>query len=269
MRTTAVDAVGLSRSESGKRRLLSVRGEPFLIADWDRALMVHYEVDPADLRKIVPFKLDLRNGSSFVTLVAFTLNGMRLRWGGRLGRWLLKPIASHPFLNVRTYVQRDEETGIFFLAEWLSNPLSVTLGPRLFGLPYRRGTLSYHHAWERGSLSGNVSDVSGGGSLTYQAALTVPSTFEPCQPGSLAEWLMERYTAFTCVRANCGFFRVWHPPWNQTPLTVKVTESVLLAQAWPFFREAQYIGANFSPGLPDVWMGRPHQIRGNSISGCA
>ena len=231
--------------------------------------MIHYQVDPAELRKIVPFQLDLCNGRGFVTLVAFTLNGMRLRWGGRLGRWLLKPIASHPFLNVRTYVQRDDETGIFFLAEWLSNPLSVALGPRLFGLPYRRGRLNYHHTWETGSLSGKVSDVSGGGSLTYQASLAVPSTFEPCQPGSLSEWLMERYAAFTCVRARSGFFRVWHPPWNQAPLSVKVTENSLLKQAWPFFREAEYVDANFSPGLRDVWMGRPQQIRRYSVSGCA
>ena len=108
------------------------------------------------MQRQIPFQLDLYEGRAFVSIVAFTLLRMRPRVGGRLGEWLFKPIASHDFLNVRTYVRHAGEPGIFFLAEWLSNPLSVRLGPRTFGLPYRFGHLSYAHNHADGEILGTV-----------------------------------------------------------------------------------------------------------------
>src|SRR6266404_7917790 len=93
-------------SEAARRRLLSVPGEPMFIADWDRSLMIHYEVDGVALQRKVPFELDLWNGRAFVSLVVFTLCGMCPRLGGRVTALLLKPIATHEFLNVRTYVRQ-------------------------------------------------------------------------------------------------------------------------------------------------------------------
>ena len=94
--------------------------------------------------------------TGFVSLVAFTLVRMRPRIGGKLGEWLLKPIATHEFLNVRTYVRHRGEPGIFFLAEWLPNRLSVLLGPRSFGLPYRHGRLRYTHSRDGSIVRGSV-----------------------------------------------------------------------------------------------------------------
>src|SRR5438105_955225 len=66
----------LTPSEAAQRRLLSVPGEPLFVADWERALMIHYQVDPEELQRVVPFELDLHEGRAFVTLVAFTLRRM-------------------------------------------------------------------------------------------------------------------------------------------------------------------------------------------------
>ena len=136
-----------TRSGTARERLLSVAGEPLFIADWERVLMLHFEVEPEALQRVVPFELDLRAGRAFISAVAFTMRGMRPRVGGRFAAWLLKPIATHEFLNVRTYVRHRGEFGIYFLAEWLPNRLSVALGPRLFGLPYRSGRFHYHAAY--------------------------------------------------------------------------------------------------------------------------
>ncbi|TDJ54766.1 MAG: DUF2071 domain-containing protein, partial [Planctomycetota bacterium] len=51
--------------------------KPFFIADWSRALFVHYAVDPAVLQPLVPLPLDLRDGHAYVSLVAFTMRGLR------------------------------------------------------------------------------------------------------------------------------------------------------------------------------------------------
>jgi len=65
---------------------------------------------------------------------------------------------------------------------------------------------------------------------------------------------MERYTAFTKARNKARFFRVWHLPWQQQAVEIDVTERSLLETNWEFFRQAQLAGANYSPGLKEVWM---------------
>jgi uncharacterized protein YqjF (DUF2071 family) len=238
--------------------MLAKAGEPLFLARWDRAVFIHYEADPVILQREVPFPLDLREGRAFVSLVAFTLLRMRPRRGGRLAEWLFKPIASHEFLNVRTYVQHGGEPGIFFLAEWLSNPLSVRLGPRSFGLPYRFGHLRYAHAAGEGAIFGTVKAREG--QLGYRAQITA-ANFDPGETDSLTEFLLERYTAFTCQRERRRLFRVWHEPWPQTPIDIEVTADDLLPSTGNWWRSGLYIGANYSPGV-EVWMGRPHPISG-------
>jgi uncharacterized protein YqjF (DUF2071 family) len=243
-----------------RKRLLSRRGEPLFVADWDRALFIHYEVDPATLQRDVPFPLDLREGKAYVSLVAFTLRDLRLRFGGRLGRWLFKPIATHEFLNVRTYVQDRGEPGIFFLAEWLANPLSVMLGPRTFGLPYRLGRIDYRHQHEAGSLSGSVSGIHEGCAFHYQAELPAHASFDAVAGGSLDDFLVERYTAFTARGARRSFFRIWHEPWLQSPVDIAIHDDALLRTTWNWFGDCRVAGANYSPGARRVWMGRSRRI---------
>ena len=246
-----------SLSAAARRRMLQTPGEPLFYASWDQAVMIHYEADPDALQRCVPFELDLRDGRAFVSLVAFTLRRMRPRRGGRIGEWLVKPIATHEFLNVRTYVRANDEPGIFFLVEWLSNRLSVPLGPPVFGLPYRYGRIKYLHDSPAQEISGRVEAK--GGSFSYRGQ-TVSAELAPCESGSLTEFLMERYTAFTWSgRGPRRLFRVWHEPWPQTPLDIEVTASDLLGVTGQWWDTAEYLGANYSAGV-EVWMGRPHRI---------
>lgn len=247
-------------SDAARHRIHGTAGEPLFYADWLRAVFIHYEADPEALQREVPFELDLDDGRAFVSLVAFTMRDMRPRIGGRLAAWLLKPIATHEFLNVRTYVRHRGETGIYFLAEWLSNPLSALLGPLTFGLPYRLGRLQYHHAHETGDLHGIVSEPNNSPRLEYVAKITPDPRFQPCTPDSKDEFLMERYTAFTERSGARRFFRIWHPPWPQAPAQIRMVDESLLIANWPWLKSAKLIGANFSPGVRQVWMGRPHHF---------
>jgi uncharacterized protein YqjF (DUF2071 family) len=247
-------------SAVARARMLRKRGEPLLTADWDRVLMIHYEVEPAALRPFVPFPLDLRDGRAYVSLVAFTLRDMKPARGGKATEWLFRPIATHGFLNVRTYVRVGNEAGIYFLTEYLDNLLSLHLGPPLFGLPYRPARLDYRHEWEDAAIGGRVSDAAAGTVLEYASHVSPRATFTTSAAGSLTEWLMERYTAFTAYYRNRRLFRVWHTPWMHAAVPVTVLDDSLLRARWPWFAKARIIGANFSPGLKNVWMGRPHRL---------
>lgn len=254
-----------TRSAEAHQRMRSRPGEPLFIGDWLNVVMIHLEVAAGALQAVTPFTLDLWERRAFVTLVAFTLRGMHPRFGGRWGRWLFRPLATHRFLNVRTYVRQDGEAGIHFLAEWLDSRLAVQFGPRVFGLPYRLGRIEYQNEWQPGGLCGRVADARSGAALVYRADLEsgVP-VLAACDAGSLDEWLMERYTAFNCRRGRRLFFRVWHEPWPQVPVGVRLVDRRLLTAQWPLFGEAQVAGANYSPGVRAVWMGWPHRLGGGA-----
>ncbi len=250
------DALRETRRES----LLPPRFEPLFIGDWTHALFIHYEVDAAVLQNEVPFELDLWNGKAFVSLVAFSLRRLRPRFGGRLVELLFKPISSTRFLNVRTYVRHRNESGIYFIAEFLSNALCVPLGPPTFGLPYRFGRLIYRHGPEDRIIEGTVQTAEGSKSFSWQAALAPHAEFQPCKRETLDAFLLERYAAFTCCRNKRRLFRIWHPPWPQRPVEVAVRKEGLLATTGEWINRARLIGASYSPGVSDVWMGRPERI---------
>ncbi len=252
-------------SDEGRRRILAVRGNPLFLCDWERAVFVHYEVDPEVLQREVPFELDLREGRAYLSLVGFTMRDMRPRSGGWPAAMLFKPIATHEFLNVRAYVKHEGEPGIYFLAEWLPNRISRLLGPTIFGLPYRLGTLDYRHEHEKGFLRGRVtgSDKS---QLEYVAEVDPATQFRPCDEGSRDEFLMERYTAFTARGSRRRKFRIWHPPWPQAPIEIEIKNDELLRKSWHWFSDARFVGANYSPGFEDIWMGRPQRLRAQHVA---
>jgi uncharacterized protein YqjF (DUF2071 family) len=248
-------------SEEGRARLLSCRGEPLFLAGWERALFIHFEVDAERLQRDVPYPLDLRDGRAYVSLVAFTMREMRFRVGGKFFSWMLKPIATHEFLNVRTYVKHGDDPGIYFLTEWLSNWLSVQLGPLLYGLPYHYAKINYQHRQEDedGGFFGLVEGAKQ--RFEYRGAFAEGRELKPAEKGSPDEFLMERYTAYTAHGAARRFFRIWHPPWPQARVNVEIIDDSLLKGAWPWFEGARLAGANYSPGFNEVWMGRAHRIR--------
>lgn len=243
--------------EIARERFLLREGKPLFLGDWLRAAFIHYEIDPAILQPHIPFPLDLRDGKAYVSLVAFTMNRLRPRIGGKCSEFLFKPIATHEFFNVRTYVCHNGEPAIYFIAEWLSNWLSTQLGPLTYGLPYRFARIDYQHQHEERSIDGTVRmDTK---QFAYQSE-TNGADFARCPEGSLSEFLLERYTAFTSSGNTRRLFRIWHEPWLQQPIEMEVHDQGLLTCAGEWFQHAKLIAANYSPGVHDVWMSQPHRV---------
>jgi uncharacterized protein YqjF (DUF2071 family) len=231
---------------------------PLFLADWIDAVFVHFAVEPADLQPQIPFELDLFDGRAYLSLVAFTQRKLRPCFGGRLTQWLSGPIAEHEFLNVRTYVRVHGEPAIHFIVEWIPNRLAIILGPPTYGLPYRFGQIEYRAGVEGDEFEG---DVTADGRLSYRAMIPGDAPMEPAAPESLDEFLLERYTAFTCCRGVARRFRIHHAPWPQAPLELRLTEDSLLQNSGVWPRSTRFIGASFSPGVHDVLIGWPQRIR--------
>ncbi len=250
-----------SSSAIARQRFERLEGWPLFHSDWMRALFIHYEVDRDMLQAQIPFELDLHEGRAIVSLVAFTMQGLRLPIAGRLGALLTAPGATHGLLNVRTYIKHAGEPGIYFMTEWIPNRLSILIGPRTYGLPYRYGKLDYHHDHEDGQLSGTVTPGGNCGRLVYEAHVAPDASYEPCAEETLSHFLLERYTAFTKWRKRARLFRIWHEPWLQTHPDVTILDDSALAASGSWHGAARLIGANYSPGVHPVWIGRPHSVQ--------
>ncbi len=208
--------------------------------------MIHFEIAPGRLQPSVPFDLHTFRGRAYVTLVLFRLERMRTPACQWLSRQVLRPISDHWFLNVRTYVKHQGEPGIYFITEWLENRLAVLLGPLTYGLPYHLARFK------------NSTVTTPFGGLHYQTT-TSNENYKPSQPGSLDEFLLERYAAFTQLRGKPHVFRIRHEPWQQRRVEVELGDTELLKKTEPWFRHAEQSCAHQSPGLIGVELSRPLQ----------
>jgi hypothetical protein len=228
---------------------------PALLADWDDVTFVHYAVAPAELQEHVPFQLDLFEGSAYISLVAFTQRHLRPRIGGRLAAALAAPLASHPFLNVRTYVRHQGRQAIYFLCEWIPNRLATWIGPALYGLPYRLGRLSYQY--DRLPEAAHHDVNAGGARLVFDAFPASDASPAQAAPGTLDAFLLERYLAFTRCRGRDAGFRVDHAPWMQRRATVLIRETQLLKQTGVQWDYARPVSCHYSEGARCVGLGPP------------
>lgn len=239
-------------SDAAHKRLLSIRGDPFLFADWERILFLHFAITPELLSPFVhpPLELDLREGQAQVSLVAVTMRKFRPARPLSFA-WALVPIPCQTFLNFRTYVRHRDEPGALFLWGWLSKPAPLIFPT--FDLPCTFAKIAYRHDLESGQLSGNVDAASG--RFEYCATISHKVTFGPCAPDSLAEFAMERYTGFFCRGGQTKIFRAWHPRWLQTGADIRIKDTSLVTNKFSWFKRAQFVGAHFAPGFKQVSLG--------------
>jgi uncharacterized protein YqjF (DUF2071 family) len=227
-------------------------------ADWLRVVFIHIRVRPDELQPLVPFELDTFRGDAYVSLVAFTQARLRPAGFGRIGEILSAPVACHEFLNLRTYIRHDDRAGIFFLGEWIPNRLAVLIGPRTYGLPYRLGRLDSRCHTSDGRLGGAVR--SGRRSFLYRGAFDPYSPWQLAAPGSLDDFLLERYHAFTWQGTLGRTFHVSHAPWSIKPVRVQLFQTSLFDGWGPLSDRICPVAAHVSPGVTDVMISAPNRM---------
>jgi hypothetical protein len=75
----------------------------------------------------------------------------------------------------------------------------------------------------------------------------------------MTEMGKQRYSAFSARGGRHRLFRIWHPPWRRAACDARLDDLSLLAGE-PWMALAEPAGACYSPGLEDVWVGRPRRF---------
>ena len=234
------------------------------VADWEDFVFLHYALPAAELAFHIPYPLDTLDGRAFISFVSFRLERMRpARACGlpaAISRILLRPISNHQFLNLRTYVRGPAGPGIHFIAEWIDNHLSARVGPGAYGLPYRCAEMQRTDLTSGGLRHIHVRDEETAQSASFVVPMRPDRAAGPVTAGSLDEFLLERYRAYTHQEGTGRWFLVKHPAWEAAPFTLARTNTALQEKLYPWFQHAMFIGGHLAAGFRDVGMGPPHTL---------
>ena len=238
------------------RTRLERDGGAVALTDWRSTVFLHFAVPPGALQPSIPFPLDLHDGMAYVSIVSFDQRNFRLPAGGPLAH-LVHFIGSNLFCNLRTYVQVRGEPGVFFMTEWVPNPLGAVAAPIYPVLRYRLARLKYQTQGDRTRRTVFAQQ----GQMTLEAEIPRAARLTLAEPGSVAEFCLERYTAFARSPFGDTRFHIWHHPWDQTDILGELSDDRLLAIR-PWYAEAIPAGAQYSPGITGVRIGLPKLLRG-------
>ena len=170
---------------------------------WRDLLFAHWALRPEDLRPHIPRELTLETyeGRAYIAVTPFLMD-MGARGLPMLWRDL-------PELNVRTYVTVDDRPGVFFFSLDIASALA-TFGARVgYGLPYflaRMQATRYNR-----SIRYSSSRVAN--RAEFRARYRSVSPPAQAQPGSLEEFLVERYSLYVAERGKVYRADIDHVPW--------------------------------------------------------
>jgi uncharacterized protein YqjF (DUF2071 family) len=185
---------------------------------WLDLLFIHYEVDAALLRKVLPagLALDVFAGKAWIGVVPFRMEGVTKR-----GWPAPSSLCDFAEINVRTYVRRGGKAGVWFLSLDVVNPLVAAFARTFFHLPYFSARMqvkkqgdSVHYSVRRGERRFDA---------IYSGGVPAPSA-----PGSFAHWATERYCLYSTSgmgRLFCG--EVQHPKWPLQSARLELSENTM------------------------------------------
>lgn len=192
---------------------------------WLNLLFAHWRVDESSLRRLVPpeFEVDVRDGSAWIGVTPFVLTGLRIR-----GMPPLPRLSTFPELNVRTYVTHEDKPGIFFFSLDAGSRVIVAAARRLYLLPYYFARMRVLHSGHRINYASKRQD-SRGPDATFAASYEASGNARQAEPGSLIEFLVERYCLYT-VDAEGKPLRgdIHHPPWRLRDGRAEIPDNTML-----------------------------------------
>ena len=151
------------------------------------------------------FELNLWQGRAWVGLVPFRMEATRPSW--------LPRRAALDFLetNLRTYVHRNGEPGVFFFSLEASSWLAVRAARLMWGLPYQHAEMHAERDEDRVVYhSGRIDDER---APRLDVTYDIGEELGPSAVGTLEHFLLERYYLFVEKRGRPLKGQVHHTPY--------------------------------------------------------
>ena len=210
-------------------------GAWFMFQSWRDLLFAHWPIPAADIEKLLPpgLALDRYGGEAWVTVAPFRMSGVRQRFTPA-APW----ISAFPELNVRTYVKsssaKEPKPGVFFFSLDAGNPLAVAMARRSYHLPYFRAQMACRLT-DEGIRYSSRRTHRGAAEAEFRAVYRPTGPVYGAEPGSLEQWLIERYCLYSVDRGGRVYRgEIHHRPWPLQPAEAEF-ERNWVAQAHGIF----------------------------------
>lgn len=169
--------------------------------EWNNSVFLHFEIPYELLIDLIPndLELDSFNGKYYVSLVAFTMNELYPKNLFPLGY-----ISNFHEINIRTYVNKDNKSGVFFINIEAEKILSSFIAKILSKLPYTKSQIkrklkNYKSLHNKKKLALDISYDIHDGQITKN---------------DLDIWLLERYCLFYEKKSDIFRYDIYHKPWS-------------------------------------------------------
>jgi uncharacterized protein YqjF (DUF2071 family) len=178
---------------------------------WLDLLFMHWRVPARVVAALLPpgLELDTYDGSAWIGVVPFRMTNIGLRGIGS-PPW----VSAFAELNVRTYVKHGGKSGVWFLSLDAASRLAVETARALFHLPYFYASIRFEEGADGWIDYASTRKDGRGKPGTYRARYRPAGDVAFARPGTLDDWLTERY-CFYAVDGRGRLFRtdVHHRQW--------------------------------------------------------
>lgn len=179
--------------------------------EWNDAIFLHWKVEPETINPFLPegIKLDIVNGKTWVSLVAFNMNHIGIRSLPRLPH-----ISDFHEINIRVYVVCNGKPSVYFLNMEGSKRSSCKVLKTMSKFPYqyskmRRTDYSYE------SKSKDHKD-------SFYMEYRIGN--DPIIKDDTDVWLTERYAVFQDYKGQIIEYDVHHVEWPMQAISIKKLE---------------------------------------------
>lgn len=179
--------------------------------EWNKAVFLHWEVNPDLIKPLLPkgIELDILNGKTWVSLVAFDMNNIGIKN-------ILKPpyISDFQEINIRVYVICNGKPSVYFLSMEANNWLSCKLIKTVSKFPYRYSKMNRNDSIYQ-SENNEFND-------SFNLEYNIENLSVKKDETDL--WLTERYAVFQDYKKHIIEYDVHHIEWPLQKINIKKLE---------------------------------------------
>jgi len=179
--------------------------------EWNNTLFFHWNVEPELIEPFLPkgMQIDLINGKTWISLVAFDMNNIGIKKIPKLPH-----ISDFQEINIRTYVIYNEKPSVYFLNMEGSKRTSCSILKALSRFPYRYSKM------KRNSFSFESKNTAHNDSFYTEYRLGDTNH----NKDKTDIWLTERYAVFQDYKKSIIEYDVHHLEWPMQNIDIKKLE---------------------------------------------